>query len=82
MDEVFAIVPRAEIFARTGIQFHPFNTLYQLWAHVRDGLPAGRAHLLLMPDFCHHLLCGSLVSERTNASTTQLLDARTGTLGR
>ena len=79
MDEVFAVVPRAEIFARTGIQFHQFNTLYQLWAHVRDGLPPRAAHLLLTPDYCHHALCGSLVSERTNASTTQLLHAATGT---
>ena len=78
MDEVFALVPRDEIFARTGIQFHQFNTLYQLWAHVREGLPPRAAHLLLTPDYCHHVLCGSLVSERTNASTTQLLSAATG----
>jgi rhamnulokinase len=78
MDEVFAIVPRAEVFARTGIQFHQFNTLYQLFAHAKAGLPAHAARLLLIPDFCHHLLCGSEVTERTNASTTQLLDAATG----
>ncbi len=78
MDEVFAVVSRDEIFARTGIQFLPLNTMYQLWAHVRSGLPARARRLLLMPDFCHHHLCGSLVSERTNASTTQLLDAHTG----
>ena len=78
MEQVFGVMPRAEIYARTGIQFQQFNTLYQLWAHVRGGLPARAAHLLLIPDFCHHALCGSLVSERTNASTTQLLDARTG----
>ena len=34
---VFARVPRAEIFRQTGIQFIPFNTIYQLAAHVRDG---------------------------------------------
>ena len=78
MDQVFAIVPRREIFEHTGIQFHPFNTLYQLWAHARAGVPERAAHLLLIPDFCHHLLCGSLMSERTNASTTQLLEVRTG----
>ena len=78
MAEVFGVVPRGEIYARTGIQFHQFNTLYQLWAHVREGLPPRAAHLLLTPDFCHHALCGSLVSERTNASTTQLLHAATG----
>jgi rhamnulokinase len=78
MDRAFAAMPRDEIYARTGIQFLPFNTIYQLWAHVRDGLPYRARHLLLMPDFCHHHLCGSLTSERTNASTTQLLNAGTG----
>ena len=34
------VVPREEIFARTGIQFLAFNTLFQLAAHVREGLPA------------------------------------------
>lgn len=78
MDQVFAVMPRREIYARTGIQFMPFNTIYQLAAHARAGVPGRAAHLLLIPDFCHHHLCGSLVSERTDASTTQLLDARTG----
>jgi rhamnulokinase len=78
MDEVFARVPRAEIFDRTGIQLLPFNTLFQLYAHARSGLPAQAARLLLIPDLCHHHLCGSLVTEATNASTTQLLDARGG----
>ena len=75
MAEVFTLVSRRDLYARTGIQLRQFNTLFQLWAHVRDGLPARAAHLLLMPDFCHHWLCGALVSERTNASTTQLLSA-------
>ena len=77
MEQVFAAVPREEIYARTGIQFMPFNTLFQLAAHAREGLPEHAAHLLLVPDFCHHHLCGSLACERTDASTTQLLDART-----
>ncbi len=78
MEQVFARVPRAEIFERTGIQLLPFNTLFQLYAHVRSGLPRGAARLLMIPDLCHHHLCGSVVSEATNASTTQLLDARGG----
>ena len=76
MEKVFAAVPREEIYARTGIQFMPFNTLFQLAAHAREGLPEQAAHLLLVPDFCHHHLCGSLVCERTDASTTQILSAR------
>ena len=42
MDDVFARMAREEIFSRTGIQFMPINTLYQLTAHVREGLPAQR----------------------------------------
>ena len=78
MDDVLARVPREEMFARTGIQFLPLNTIYQLAAHQRDGFPAQARRLLLIPDLCHHFLCGSRLGERTNASTTQLLDVRTG----
>ncbi len=78
MERVCAIVGREEIFARTGIQFLAFNTLYQLIAHAREGWPERSARLLMIPDLCHHVLCGSLVSERTNASTTQLLRADNG----
>jgi rhamnulokinase len=77
MDEVCARLGRAAIFARTGIQFMPINTLYQLVAHVRDGLPAGADRLLMMPDLCHLLLSGARTGEYTNASTTQLLDPAT-----
>jgi rhamnulokinase len=75
MDRVWTCVPRAEIFARTGIQHLAINTLYQLAVHVREGLPARAFRLLLIPDLCHHMLCGSCVTERTNASTSQLLRA-------
>jgi len=78
MEQVFASVPREEIYRRTGIQFHQLNTLYQLAAHVLEGLPREAARLLLIPDLCHHLLCGSQLSERSDASTTQLLSVETG----
>jgi rhamnulokinase len=78
MEEAEALAPREEVYRRTGIQFLPFNTLYQLLAHRRAGIPPQAHRLLLMPDFCHHLLCGSQASERTNASTTQMLNAETG----
>jgi rhamnulokinase len=77
MDAVLARVPRAEIFRRTGIQFMPINTIYQLAAHVRDGLAADAAGILLMPDLCPLFLSGSRSGEYTDASTTQLLDATT-----
>lgn len=78
MEEIGARIGREEIFARTGIQFLPFNTLYQLVAHRRDGLPAAAVRLLMIPDLCHHMLCGSISGEHTNASTTQLLGIEDG----
>ena len=77
IERVLRKVPRGEIFQRTGIQFLQFNTLFQLHEHVREGLPRGARRLLLVPDLCHHALCGSTATEYTNASTTQLLDVRT-----
>jgi rhamnulokinase len=69
MERVLRKVPRQEIFHRTGIQFLQFNTLFQLYVHVRDGLPAGARRLLMIPDLCHQALCGSTSGEHTNAST-------------
>lgn len=74
MEQVFAVVSQDEIYARTGIQFMPINTLYQLVAH-RQLQPALIDHadrFLLMPDLLHMWLGGEIVSERTNATTTQL----------
>jgi len=69
-------LPKHEIFERTGLQFLQFNTLFQLHVHVRDGLPPRAHRLLMIPDLCHHALCGSTTGEYTNASTTQLLDVQ------
>lgn len=73
MARAFAHVPRETLFRETGIQFLPFNTVFQLMAHVEEGLPTRAARLLMIPDLCHHALCGSATGEHTNASTTQLL---------
>ena len=75
VDDVLARLPRERLFERTGIQFLTFNTIFQLAAHVRAGLPSDTARMLMIPDFCHHVLCGAVVTEHTNASTTQLLRA-------
>jgi rhamnulokinase len=79
VDEVLARVPAARLFARTGIQLMPINTLFQLAAHVREGIPPAAARLLMIPDLCHHRLCGADTTEFTNATTTQLLSAGTRT---
>jgi rhamnulokinase len=75
VDDVLTRVPAADLFARTGIQLMPINTLFQLAAHVREGIPPAAARLLMIPDLCHHRLCGADITEFTNATTTQLLRA-------
>ncbi|MBN1569004.1 MAG: rhamnulokinase [Acidobacteria bacterium] len=80
MDAVFAVIPRENIYDITGIQFLPFNTLYQLYAasiSTPQLLKAARA-LVTIPDLLNYWLCGRLASEYTNATTTQLIDAGTG----
>jgi rhamnulokinase len=77
VDEVLARVPAADLFARTGIQLMPINTLFQLAAHARAGIPPAAARLLMIPDLCHQRLCGADSTELTNATTTQLLRAGT-----
>jgi rhamnulokinase len=73
------IVPRAEIFAATGLQFMEINSLYQLLAlrESRSSVLGAAARLLMMPDLFHWLLSGERSNERTNASTTQCYDPRT-----
>ena len=66
-------IPDKELYRRTGIQYQPFNTIYQLTA-IRDSLP--QAHSMLMiPDYFHFLLTGNKCFEYTNASSTGLLNA-------
>src|SRR5690606_28276556 len=69
MEQAFSRVPREEIFAQTGLQFMPFNTLFQLVAmQVSDAKWLAAAdRFLMMPDLFHWLLCGSRVVEFTNA---------------
>ncbi len=80
MELVFSRVPRDLLYRRTGIQFLPFNTLFQLYAHERmqPGELAHAHRLLLIPDLLHNWLCGSLTTERTNATTTQCWDPIAG----
>ena len=79
MERACAVVSRETLFGATGVQLLSFNTVFQLMAHVEEGLPKAAERLLLMPDLCHHALCGSASSEHTNASTTQLLNIDTAT---
>jgi rhamnulokinase len=81
MAAAFARVRREEIYERTGLQFMPFNTAYQLLALRQSGSPLLEVAetLLMMPDLFAWLLTGRRAGERTDASTTQLYDPRSGT---
>jgi rhamnulokinase len=81
LEAALARIPRERIYAITGLQFLPFNTVYQLLALKLGQSPLldVAETLLMMPDLFGWLLTGRRAGERTNASTTQLLDARAGT---
>ncbi len=81
LEEAFRRVPREKIYDVTGLQFLQFNTLYQLLALKQANSPLLETAetLLMMPDLFAWLLTGRRAGERTDASTTQLLDPRTGT---
>src|SRR6266508_3842582 len=71
-------VARERLYAQTGIQRLPLNTLYQLVSmrENSDPQPTIAATLLLVPDLFHYWLTGRKVAEYTNATTTQFFDAR------
>ncbi|MET7703251.1 rhamnulokinase family protein [Streptomyces sp. NPDC005485] len=76
-EKVWATVPAAELYAATGLQYAPFNTLYQLTAARASTQLASARRLLLIPDLLTYWLTGEAGTELTNASTTQLIDPRT-----
>ena len=76
--EVHGIMPFAELYARTGCQFQPFNSLYQLYADRKAGRMEGVTDLLMIPEYLMYRLCGTKAREFTNATTTGLVNARTG----
>ena len=79
MEAAFQRVSRQRIYQITGLQFLPFNTIYQLLAlqQARSPLLDVAETLLMMPDLFGWLLTGRRAGELTDASTTQLLDPRT-----
>jgi rhamnulokinase len=74
IEKVHAQVDPARLYSVTGLQFLTFNTLYQLAAEP----DLGGLRALLVPDLLGYWLTGVHAAEETNASTTGLLDARTG----
>ncbi|OUM93830.1 MAG: carbohydrate kinase [Thermobacillus sp. ZCTH02-B1] len=80
MERLLAKVPAEEVFARTGIQFLPFNTIYQLYAMKEADHPALRTarRFLMIPDLIRYFLTGEAANEFSNATTTQLFNPSKG----
>lgn len=76
MDYVAERIPKGELFAQTGIQFVPFNSLYQLTSLVARGAPelSIAQTFLMIPDLIHYWLTGEMACEFSNATTTQLFN--------
>jgi len=69
---------RDRLYAITGIQLMPINTVFQLAAHDRQELDRAST-LLMLPELVVHHLTGHVTGERTSAGTTALVDVSTGT---
>ncbi len=80
LDLAWSVVGKERIYDRTGIQFLPFNTLYQLLAMAKAGSPAlkSASTLLLMADLFNYWLTGKQACEFSNATTTQFYNPKEG----
>jgi rhamnulokinase len=78
VDLVHKIADHATLYATNGLQFLPFNSIYQLAVDHEAGMIDDKTRMLMLPDLLGFWLTGNQVAERTNASTTGLLDITSG----
>ncbi len=77
IDSVHRIICFKELYKRTGIQFQPFNTIYQQYADKISGKIEKAESMLMLPDYINFLLTGVKKQEYTNATSTGLVNAQT-----
>lgn len=75
-EQLHARIPYDELYAVTGTQFQPFNTVYQMYADLMSGRLDKAEDMLLLPSYLSYLLTGQRRQEYSEASTTGLLDAQ------
>ncbi|MBO5090712.1 MAG: rhamnulokinase [Clostridia bacterium] len=76
--QVHKVMPFAELYRRTGCQFQPFNTIYQLYDDKRNGRLDGVTDVLMMPEYLLWKLCDIKAREYTNATTMGMVNAQSG----
>ena len=76
---VHNIIPFAELYSKTGIQFASFNTVYQLLHDKRSGRMDKAKTMLMLPDYFHFKLTGVKKQEYCNATTTGMVNSVTNT---
>lgn len=77
INEVHQHMPFAELYRRTGIQFQPFNSIYQLYEDAKAGRLQQADDFLMVPEYLLYRLCGVKAREYTNATSTGLVSAAT-----
>ena len=77
VNEVHKLIPFEQLYSKTGIQFQPFNTIYQLYADKLTGKLDKATDFLMLPEYLNYRLTGNKVKEYTNATTTGLVNAYT-----
>ena len=70
------IVPFEELYAHTGIQYQPFNTIYQLYCDKLAGRLEGVTDFLMVPEYLMYRLTGVKKHEYTNATTGGFINAK------
>lgn len=78
ISQVHKRMPFAELYRHTGCQFQPFNTIYQLYDDKQNGRLHNVTDMLMMPEYLMWKLCGVKAKEYTNATTTGVVNAKTG----
>lgn len=78
VEAVHGLIPFPDLYRRTGIQFQPFNTIYQLYADKLSGKLEGVTDFLMIPEYLMYRLCGARSHEYTNATTGGMVSAQTG----
>ena len=76
--KVHELLSFSQLYRRTGCQFQPFNSLYQLFDDKEKGRLAGVTDFLMVPEYLLYKLCGNKAKEYTNATTTGMVNAETG----